>query len=122
MATVTDLTFEAINNAAIADSSIGQAIFSITGDTISLNVKTLTGDSFSGLTDEGVLEFMYKLRKLCSDAQATVNELVATDPSEELNSFPPFTFGIPSADGLVEVSQVQSMFIPLASNSVKGIN
>lgn len=122
MAIVSDLTFQSINEAAIADPNIGVAVLSITGDVISLNVKALTGDAYTALTDIGVLEMMFKLRKLCTDAQVATNEAIATTPAEELNSFPPFSYGIPSASGLVDVSQTQTMRIPIVSNTVVGVN
>lgn len=122
MAIVSDLTFQSINEAAIADPNIGVAVLSITGDVISLDVKALTGDSYAALSDEGVLEMMFKLRKLCTDAQVATNAAVANDPTEELNSFPPFSYGIPSATGLVDVSQTQTMRIPITSNTVVGVN
>ncbi|WP_342597701.1 hypothetical protein VKI21_06985 [Cyanobacterium aponinum UTEX 3222] len=121
MAAITDLTFEQLNNAAIADPNIGEAIFSFAGDTITLDVKKLTGDSFTAITDEGICEVMFKLRKLCSEAQETVNESVV-DPDEQLTSFPPFTYGLPSAQGLVTVNQIQTVQLPLLANTVKGTN
>lgn len=122
MAIVSDLSFDSINDAAIADSSIGQAIFSISADAILLDLKKLTGDSFTALTDEGFCEVMFKLRKLAGDAQTAVNAAVATTPSEELTSFPPFTYGIPSDQGLVAVTQVQTVQLPLLANTVVGTN
>lgn len=121
MAAITDLTFEQLNNAAIADENMGEAIFSISGDTITLDIKKLTGDSFTAITDEGICEVMFKLRKLCSDAQEVVNTTV-TNPDEELTSFPPFTYGLPSAQGLVTVNQIQTVQLPLLANTVKGTN
>jgi hypothetical protein len=122
MAQVTDLTFEAINEAAIADPSIGVEILTLTGDVINLNVKALTGDSYTALDNNGVLEMMFKIRKLCTEAQSTVNENDATNASEELNSFPNFSYGIPSSDGYVEVTQTQAMKLPINANTIVGVN
>ena len=120
MAAITDLTFEQLNDAAIADPNIGQAIFSFSGDTITLDIKKLTGDSFTAITDEGVCEALFKLRKLAGEAQETVN--ATAQPGEELISFPPFTYGIPSANGLVTVNQIQTVRLPLLANTVIGAN
>jgi hypothetical protein len=122
MAIVTNLTFDELNDAAIADSSIGQAVFSFSGDTISLDIKKLTGDSFTSIENSGVVEFMFKLRKLAGEAQLAVNTAVATTPQEQLTSFPQFTYGIPSASGFVPVTQIQTIQIPLNANTALGTN
>jgi len=120
MAAITDLTFEQLNDAAIADANIGEAIFSFAGDTITLDIKKLTGDAFSAITDEGVCEALFKLRKLAGDAQTEVNSTAL--PDEALTSFPPFTYGLPSANGLVRVNQIQTVQLPLLANTVVGTN
>lgn len=121
MAAITDLTFEQVNDVAIADPNIGEAIFSITGDVISLNVKALTGDAFTAITDEGFVEMMLKLNKIASETQAIVNE-TATLPEEELTSFPTTTYGLPDAKGNISISYVTRYSIPLNINNVKGVN
>lgn len=121
MANITDLTFEEVNNVAIADPRIGQAIFSITGDVISLDLKALTGDSFTALTDGGFVEMMYKLNKIASETQIVVNETAAL-PEEELSSFPASTFGLPAEDGTVSVSYISNYNIPLSIDNVIGTN
>lgn len=120
MAIISDLTFEQINDAAIADANIGQAIFSYAGGILSLDMNKLTGDTFTGLDDDGVCEAMFKLRKLAGDAQTEVNSAVL--PAEQLTSFPPFTYGLPSASGLVRVNQIQTVQLPLLANTVVGTN
>ena len=122
MAIVKNLTYEQLNDAAIADLSIGQAIFSLSGDTIMLDVKKLTGDINTAIDNSGVVEFMFKLRKLAGEAQTAVNAAVATTPQEQLSSFPPFTYGIPSASGFVPITQIQSIQIPLNANTALGTN
>lgn len=120
MSAIKDLTFEQLNDAAIADSQIGEAIFSFSGGILSLDLNKLTGDNFTGLANEGVCESLFKLRKLAGDAQVEVNTGVA--PAEQLTSFPPFTFGLPSAAGLVRVSQIQVVQLPLLANTIVGTN
>ena len=120
MATVSDLTFEQVNEAAIADANIGEAIFSYAGGILSLDIGKLTGDTFAGLSDEGFVEVMFKLRKLAGDAQTEVNSTAL--PEEQLTSFPPFTYGLPSANGLVRVNQIQTVQLPLLANTVVGTN
>lgn len=122
MAIVKDLTFEQLNDAAIADSNIGEAIFAYAGGILSLDIGKLTGDTFTGLTDEGFMEFMYKIRKLAGEAQIVVNTAIATTPDEELTSFPSFSFGFPSEEGLVDVTQTTTYQIPLGINTIVGTN
>lgn len=122
MAIISDLTFEQVNEAAIADSTIGQAIFSLSGDAIMLDVKKLCGDAYTALSNEGVLELAYKLRRILGIAQTAVNEDLATSPDEELTSFPAFSFGFPSEEGLVPVTQTTTFNIPLGINTIKGTN
>ena len=122
MAIISDLTFEQVNEAAIADANIGEAIFSYAGGILSLDIGKLTGDTFAGLTDAGFVEAIFKLRKLAGEAQVAVNEDIATTPAEQLTSFPPFTYGIPSATGLVSVTQIQTVQLPLMANTVVGTN
>ncbi|MGL5872842.1 MAG: hypothetical protein ACRC2R_10825 [Xenococcaceae cyanobacterium] len=114
MAVVTDLSFQQINDAASAP------IFTINGNVITLNINTLTGDTFASLADLGVSEVLYKLRRFCGDATETAN--AAVSENERLLSFPPFTFAPPNSNGDVSVTQIQTFRIPLAVNTVKGSN
>lgn len=122
MAIVQDLTFSELNTEAVALTSIGVPIFTLSGTDILLNVSALTGDTFTALTDSGFVEMMYKIRKLATLAQETVNEAIATTPEEELISFPTFSFSIPSSEGLVAVTQVQTVTLTLDDNVIVGTN
>lgn len=110
---ITDLTFAQLNEASLADPMIADEIFAFSGDTIYLDLKKLTGDTFSGINDNGVVEFMFKLRNIAEKAQNLVNNLLATNASENLTSFPPYTYGLPSNDGLIEVTQIQTVLLPI---------
>jgi coenzyme F420-reducing hydrogenase alpha subunit len=122
MAIVQDLTFADLNVEAIALPSIAAPIFTLSGTDILMNVTALTGDTFTALSETGFIEMMYKIRKLASLAQTTVNEATATTPEEELTAFPNFTFSLPSAEGLVEVTQVQSVVLSLDDSAIIGTN
>lgn len=122
MATVTDLPFDAINAEAIADANIGQAIFSFAGGAISLDISKLTGDTYTATSNEGFVEAMYKLSRLATLAQETVNAAVATTPAEELTSFPPSSFSLPDANGDVEITYSGTYQIKLDPNNVIGTN
>lgn len=109
---ITDLTFEQMNNVAIADPAIGTEIFVFLGDTIYLDVKKLTGDSFTAIDDSGVIKFMFKLRQLAGNTQEVVNNLSVIAKGDALTSFPPFNYGI-SVDGLIKIVQVQTIQVSL---------
>jgi hypothetical protein len=122
MAIVQDLTFADINIEAVALPSIAAPIFTLSGTDILMNVSVLTGDTFTALSETGFIEMMYKIRKLANSAQTTVNAAIATLPEEALTAFPNFTFGLPSAAGLVEVTQVQTVVLSLDDSAIIGTN
>lgn len=111
-----DLTFQEVNN------KIGKSIFSFTvGDnTISLNVSDLTGDTYAGLTDTGVVEFCFKLLKICQETQVEKN-LTATP---KLSSFGNLFYGTVQAGNppTIQGSASVSAIIPLDINSLSGSN
>ncbi len=113
MAAKTDLTFEELNTA------LGATVFTSSGSDITLSVSALTGDTYTALTDEGIIEMLYKLRAACSTAQDTANEALVD--GEKLDSFPGFSFS-PPADGYVTVTQSQTVRIPLDTATVIGTN
>lgn len=88
-------------------------------DGIILKPSLLTGDSYSGLTSEGLIEFMYKLHLACSAAQSSLNSGLAI--GERLSSFPAFSASAP-VSGYVTVTQQIISRIPLNPNSVIGTN
>jgi hypothetical protein len=122
MAIVQDLSFAEINTEAVALPSIGVPIFTLSGTDILMNVSLLTGDTFTALTDAGFIEMMFKIRKLASLAQTTVNAAVATIPQEELKTFPGFSYSTPSSTGVVEVTQFQRLALSLNDSVIVGTN
>ena len=58
--------------------------FSFDGDNVTLNVGAITGDTYGGLTDMGIIEFAYKLMKVFYDTQVDFN---LTRTTNRLNSF-----------------------------------
>lgn len=113
MAVKQDLTFDELNTA------LGGGAITFDTDDIKISVKAITGDTYAGMTDEGVLEMLYKLRSACSDAQETANAALAD--GEKLDSFPGFSFS-PPVDGYVSVTQSHTVRIPLNSATVVGTN
>lgn len=109
----TDLTFDELNTA------LGGTAVTLSGSDIVISVSAITGDTYTALTDEGVLELLYKIRSACTIAQDTANETLVA--GERLSSFPGFSFS-PPADGFVTVTQSHTVRIPLDSATVVGTN
>lgn len=109
----TDLTFDELNVA------LGGAAITQSGDDITISVKAVTGDTKTALTDEGVIEAIYKLSVACAAAQNLANETL--EVGERLNTFTGGSFS-PPADGYVAVTQSQTVQIPLDSATVVGTN
>lgn len=108
-----DLTFDELNNA------LGGAAISHSGDDILISVKAVTGDDKGALTNDGVIECMYKLTEACADAQNLANETL--ENGDKLNSFTGGSFS-PPADGFVVVTRSQTVRIPLNTATVVGTN
>ncbi len=113
MAVKTDLTFEELN------AALGVDAFSLSGNDIVVSVSAITGDNYAAISDEGTIEFLYKLRSACTTAQETANEALAA--GEQLDSFPGFSYS-PPAEGYVTVTQSHTVQIPLDTATVKGTN
>lgn len=113
MAIKTDLTFDELNTA------LGGSAISFAGSDITISVSAITSDSYSALTDEGVIEFLYKFRKACSEAQEVANATLS--PGEKLDSFPGFSFSPPN-NNEVQVTQSHTFKIPLDTSTVVGTN
>lgn len=111
----TDLTFAELN-----DALGGEAIsFDSENLDIKISIRVITGDTYNNLSNEGVLEALYKIRSACTTAQNTANETL--DAGDRLNSFPSFSFSPPS-DGFVTVTQSHTVRIPLDTAQVVGTN
>lgn len=118
MAARTDLTWQELQTELTA---LGYAdVVTISGGKVVLDVSVVVGETVDGLSDMGVVEFLYKIRQAAGNAQATVNEDLAAD--EQLTSFPAFSYSAPTTDGFVGVTHVSSYLIPLNLNNIFGTN
>src|SRR6476620_5637581 len=88
-----------------------------TGGEILVHVGVITGDTYTALTDLGVVEFMYKIRSACTDAQTTSNATLDAGEAA-LAAFPNFAYGIPTAAGEVPVTQITAITLPLNTGTV----
>ncbi len=111
----TDLTFEELN-AALGSGAI---VYDQATNDVLISVKAITGKQYSDLSNDGVISFVFKVRSACSIAQNEANKNL--EDGEKLTSFPSFNFNTP-INGYSEVTQTQSMRIPLATQEVIGKN
>ena len=110
-----DLTFSELAAALPA----GAVTFA--GGDITLSMSAITGDTYTALTDPGVVEGIYKLLRGAATAQVTAND--ALDPAAgdiELGAFLTSAFSIPDENGNVFVTQRALVSIPLNDATVKG--
>ncbi|AFZ57653.1 hypothetical protein H6G54_26785 [Anabaena cylindrica FACHB-243] len=120
MTAKTDLTWQEIQTELTAMNANYAGAISVVGGQVVIDVETITGETSTAMTAEGVVEFIYKLRDAAGRAQLTVNENQAV--GEQLDSFPAFSYSAPTADGFVNVTQVSAFTIPLNTDIIKGPN
>lgn len=107
-----DLSFQQIN------SFLGSNVFTIDGPKISLDVSAITGDTYSELSDLGIVEFAFKFLKACYDTQSSLNRSATTPLTSFSNPF----YGTvqnatpPTIEGSITVTGI----IPLDIDSVVG--
>lgn len=84
-----------------------------------INVSSLTGDTISALTSDGVVETGIKFAQYCNKAQTTANAVVG---ATQINSFPGLSYGTPAVDtnGVVASTVTASMIgkMPLDGNAI----
>jgi hypothetical protein len=107
----TDITFEQLNTA------LGANAITFAAGKLTIDTALVTGDTYSAVTNAGVLELMYKLRAACGVAQNTINA-TETDGSK-LDAFPSFSYS-PPVDGYVTVTQIQKSKLPINTSVVIG--
>jgi len=110
-----DLTFQRVNQV------FGSEVFSFDGDNVTLNVGAITGDTYGGLTDMGIIEFAYKLMKVFYDTQVDFN---LTRTTNRLNSFSsPFYGSVQNTTTpkiIAGITVIGEM--PLAVDTINGTN
>jgi hypothetical protein len=118
MANKEDLTFAELNT-ALGGTAV---VLDAPNSDIKVSLKAITGDSYTALTNTGVLKAMKKLREAAYDAQQTANEDIETE-TEQLRTFsPPVNLGYVAAEGGV-VTRLQEEYVnPINFNVVTGSN
>jgi len=118
MATKEDLTFTELNT-ALGGTAL---TFDTPNSDITISLKAITGDSYTALTNTGVLKAIKKLREGGFTAQETANEAIP-DEEEQLTSFGPTTNqGYITAEGGVVFSVTDRFVAPINFNVVTGAN
>ncbi|WP_414550503.1 hypothetical protein [Anabaena sp. CCY 0017] len=92
----------------------------VSGGKVMIDAGVITGESLTALTQETVVEFLYKIRDAAGRAQVAVNE--GQIAGEQLDSFPAFSYSAPTEEGVVGVTQVSSFNIPLNLDTITGPN
>ena len=113
---MTDLTFQEINN------KFGQSLFQFDSldNSIKLNISHLTGNTYTQLTDNGIVECCFKLLKICQETQIERNKTATPKLSSFSNPF----YGTvqqgnpPTIQGSATVTAI----IPLNIDSLTGNN
>lgn len=117
MAPKTNLTFQELQTALEADGLPSAIVVDATANKVFIDVSVLTGENITSLSQSGVVEALYKLRKGAGAAQETVNE--GQIDGERLAAFPASSFGAP-VDGFVSTTLVSTYLIPLNEQTVNG--
>ena len=119
MAAITDLTFGQVEEELPA----GAITYVANNDDIVISLSALTGDTFTGLTDPGVCEVIYKLLRACQRAQAVVNADPDLEDGEALLTFPPATNGgFDPTTNQVTITSTVIIALNIDPNLVTGIN
>lgn len=108
-----NLTFEQINETS------GKNIFIVDNGNILMNLSTLTGDTFSSLTNEGIIECAYKFLLACYNAQKQIEAGNIINP---LNSFSPPVYSTVSTQNTMEVTLSVTGTISLSYDDITGTN
>jgi hypothetical protein len=119
MANITNLTPEQLNT----ELGVNAFSFDDPTDDILLSLKTLTGDTYTGLTNLCITEVIHKLITACQEAQVTVNSANGVDTEEQLRSFPPSTTGAFDPTTLkIPIRHSIEVSLSVDPNNVIGVN
>jgi hypothetical protein len=119
MAAITDLTFAQIQ----AELPANTITYNSGTQDVLISMKALTGDNFTGLTNDGVCEAIYKLVRACQLAQAEVNADPDLEDGETLLSFPAQSTGsFDPSTNQVEVRSVIAIALNVDPNFITGVN
>jgi hypothetical protein len=118
MTTKQDLTFTELNTA------LGGAAITLDAPNsdILISVKAITGNSYTALTNTGVLKATKKIRESAYNAQETANKSIP-DEAEHLTTYsPPTNQGYSSGEGGVVFSFTETYINHIDFNVVTGSN
>lgn len=105
------------------DTALGGGVLSFDTGDINISLSALTGDTYTALTDEGVVEVIAKLLNAANTAQTTAN--AALDPVTDTpltTFFPPTNAGFDADEGGIVFSQQVRYVAPVDLNAAIGTN
>ncbi len=100
---------------------LGTNVFEVDGARIVLDCNALTGQSFTALTDQGLIQLAYNLLLIAGQTQTEINK---TEDISLTSFSDPFygTVGVGDTSNYQNVSFNFSAIIPLADQQVSGTN
>lgn len=117
MTVLKNLKFSELNTA------LGANVFTYAAGVITANLSDLTGDTYTAITNEGVVEAIAKLLNACQAAQTTANAALDPDTDTPLTSFfPPTNAGYDPDEGGIVFSQQMRYVAPVDLNAAVGTN
>lgn len=109
----TNITFDQVNN------KISNA-FIYEDDTIKLDLKKITDENYTGLSNEGIIEFCYKFLTILNQVQTDINQ---NDPSPLRSFGNPFFSTVKQGNPPTIQATLQfSCTLPLDIESTSGVN
>lgn len=116
MAVLKNLTFQEL------DTALGGDVLEYAAGDITVSLSALTGDTYTALTNEGVVEVMSKLLTACYTAQETANEALAPEDSGLTSFFTPTNAGYNPDQGGIVFSQQMRYVAPVNFDQTVGTN
>ena len=104
------------------DTALGGGVLSYATGDITISLAELTGDTYTALTNEGVVEAIAKLLNAAQAAQVTAN--AALDPVADTplaSFFPPTNAGYDPEEGGIVFSQQMRYVAPVDLNAAVGV-
>ncbi|GAX37888.1 hypothetical protein [Nodularia sp. NIES-3585] len=118
MAAKKDLTWQEVQAQLTLMGSPNAIV--VSGGKVMIDAGIVTGEDLTALTDETVVEFLYKIREAAGKAQGVANEALPVE--DQLQAFPLFSYSAPTEEGFVGVTQVSSFLVPLNLDNIFGPN
>lgn len=104
------------------DTALGGGVLTYAAGNISISLSALTGDTYTALTNEGVVEVIAKLLNACYTAQETANAALVDGDTALTSFFGPTNAGYNPDQGGIIFRQQMSYVAPVDLNATVGTN